>query len=117
VLARQFSCSRFFRFDAAIRAMDEIAYRRAKARVEQQLAFYRHLVLYLIVNAFLFALNLFYWNGYLWAKWPAFGWGIGIIVHGMETFSYRWGGPRKESMIQREMERQRRAESNRPASV
>src|SRR5438477_12027011 len=74
--------------------MDEIAYRRAKARVEQQLAFYRHLVLYLCVNAFLFAVNLLHWNGYLWAKWPAFGWGIGIIVHDMETFSYRWGGPR-----------------------
>jgi hypothetical protein len=95
--------------------MDEIAYRRAKARVEQQLAFYRHLVLYLCVNAFLFAVNLLHWNGYLWAKWPAFGWGIGIIVHGMETFSYRWGGPRKEEMIRREMERQARANTNRPA--
>ena len=53
--------------------MDEIAYRRAKARVEQQLAFYRHLVLSLWVNAFLFAVNPLHWNGYLWAKWPAFG--------------------------------------------
>jgi hypothetical protein len=95
--------------------MDEIAYRRAKARVEQQLAFYRHLVLYLCVNAFLFAVNLWQWNGYLWAKWPAFGWGIGIIVHGMETFSYRWGGPRKEAMIRREMERQARATTDGPA--
>jgi 2TM domain len=67
------------------------------------------------VNAFLFAVNLLHWNGYLWAKWPAFGWGIGIIVHGMETFSYRWGGPRKEAMIRREMERQARANTTRPA--
>jgi hypothetical protein len=93
--------------------MDEIAYFRAKARVEQQLAVYRHLVLYLVVNAVLFALNLVYWNGYFWAKWPAFGWGIGIIVHGMETFSYRWGGSRKETIIQREMERQRRVDRSR----
>ena len=36
--------------------MDDIAYRRAAARVEARLAFYRHDMIYAVVNALLAAL-------------------------------------------------------------
>jgi hypothetical protein len=37
---------------------NEMLYRRAAARVEARLAFYRHVLIYVLVNAFLAILNL-----------------------------------------------------------
>ncbi len=37
---------------------NEILYRRAAARVEMQLAFYRHVMIYVVVNVLLAGLNL-----------------------------------------------------------
>jgi 2TM domain len=39
------------------------------------------------------------------------GWGIGLLVHGLNVYSYRWSGSRREQMIQRELERQERMPS------
>jgi hypothetical protein len=39
------------------------------------------------------------------------GWGIGLLVHGLKVYSYRWSGSRREQMIQRELERQERMQS------
>jgi hypothetical protein len=88
--------------------MDEIAYRRAAARVETRLAFYRHAIIYVLVNLFLAALNLIRTPDHLWFKWSVFGWGIGLVAHGISVFSYRWREGSRERMIQREMERQAR---------
>lgn len=88
--------------------MDEIAYRRAAARVEMRLAFYRHVIIYLLVNSFLAILNLIRTPDHLWFKWSVFGWGIGLVAHGLSVFSYRWREGSRERMIQREMERQAR---------
>ncbi|WP_217527442.1 helix-turn-helix domain-containing protein [Vibrio cholerae] len=49
-------------------------------------SFYSHLITYLVVIAFLFALNLFTSSDYIWAWWPALGWGIGVINHGLNAF-------------------------------
>jgi 2TM domain-containing protein len=89
--------------------MDDIAYRRARARVEARLAFYRHAAIYVLVNLFLAILNLTRDPQHLWFQWPLFGWGIGLLSHGLSVFSYRWNSARKEQMIQREMERERGA--------
>jgi len=48
--------------------------------------FYSHLMTYLMVIALLFAINLITNPGYIWAWWPAMGWGIGIINHGLSAF-------------------------------
>lgn len=92
--------------------MDDISYRRARARVEARLGFYRHAAVYVAVNLFLAIWNLTRSPEHLWFGWPMFGWGIGLLAHGISVFSYRWRSAGKEQMIQRELareERERRA--------
>jgi len=92
-----------------MRVMDDTAYRRAAARVEARLGFYRHATIYVAVNLLLAVLNLIRTPDRLWFQWPLFGWGIGLLAHGVSVFSYRWNHPAsKERMIQREMEREAR---------
>ena len=47
--------------------------------------FYNHLIIYCLVIGGLFLLN-FIRGSHLWAIWPALGWGIGIVIHGMNVF-------------------------------
>lgn len=91
--------------------MDEILYRRAKERVEERLGFYRHAVVYVAVNLFLLILAWARGPLHWWSLWPALGWGIGLLAHGLHVFSHRWGSARKEEMIRREMERQTREDA------
>ncbi len=49
-------------------------------------AFYINLISYLIVMGALLAINLFSGPGYLWVVWPALGWGIGVLMHGLSVF-------------------------------
>lgn len=58
----------------------------AFARVRRIKAFYLHLVKYSVVMTFLLALNLITDPHYLWVVWPALGWGIGLVGHGLTTF-------------------------------
>jgi hypothetical protein len=92
---------------------NEILYRRAAVRAAMQLAFYRHVMIYIIVNALLIAVNLLTDPHHLWFQWGLLGWGIGLLVHGLNVYAYRWSGSRREQMIQRELERQRKMEQNR----
>lgn len=66
---------------------NENKYQRAKERVEELKKFYGNLTSYVLVISGLAALN--YWiNGwsYMWFLWAAFGWGIGIFFHAINTF-------------------------------
>lgn len=65
---------------------EEINYQRAKARVEALRGFYNHLAVYVIVNLFLFFLNIFASPDTLWFYWPLLGWGIAIVLHGVSVF-------------------------------
>ena len=58
----------------------------ALAHVRKIKGFYIHLVLYCIVIGFLAVVNLVTYRHYLWFIWPALGWGIGILAHGMRVF-------------------------------
>ena len=89
--------------------MDDLAYRRAAARVEARLAFYRHAMIYVVVNVLLVAINFLKNPGHLWFQWVIFGWGIGLVAHGLNVYSYRWFSSRREQMIHRELQRQERS--------
>ncbi|MCP3968948.1 MAG: 2TM domain-containing protein [Rhodobacteraceae bacterium] len=65
---------------------DQEAYDRARKRAKKKLEFYNHVIVYAVVNGFLFAINLFTSPGYLWAVWPLMGWGIGLALHGVTVF-------------------------------
>ena len=50
----------------------DIRYQQARKRVEEIKGFYTHLVIYLVVNAFLFAIDLI-GGGNWWFYWPLLG--------------------------------------------
>ncbi len=65
----------------------ENSYLRAKKRVEEIKGFYGNLTAYLIVIPFLAWIN-YITTDFPWVIFPAVGWGLGVIVHGMEAFGY-----------------------------
>ena len=65
----------------------ESAYQKAQKKVEDIKGFYGNLMSYAIVITGLAILNLVTYPNYLWFLWPALGWGIGVIFHGMSVFN------------------------------
>jgi hypothetical protein len=63
-------------------------YDRAAERVDEKLKFYRGLLSYIIVNAFLLAINYIYTPSFWWVMFPMFFWGIGIIVNFFKIFVF-----------------------------
>jgi hypothetical protein len=59
--------------------------------------FYSHAITYVFVIALLFVINFISYSGYIWAWWPALGWGIGLLSHGVNTFEvFNFFGPKWE---------------------
>ena len=67
---------------------EEQHYYNAKKRVEEIKGFYGNLASYILVNLGLLALNLWTSPNHLWFYWPLFGWGIGVVIHGLKVFNY-----------------------------
>jgi hypothetical protein len=65
---------------------EEIRYQEAKERVKALRGFYIHLAAYVIVNLFLFLLNILVSPDSLWFYWPLFGWGIAVVLHAVSVF-------------------------------
>jgi hypothetical protein len=90
---------------------DEV-YKRVRAKVEKLLGFYFHLAVYVVVNGFLLTINLTAYAdpgfapGYLWAKWPLMGWGIGLFFHAFRLFGSGYKERMIEKMIKKEMGQQ-----------
>ncbi|HDR7786402.1 histidine kinase [Bacillus cereus] len=81
-------------------------YLRAKKRVENLKAFYIHLALYILVNLMLFFINISSDSSKLWFLYPLAGWGIGIVIHGLTTFSFGiFGKEWEERKIKEYMEK------------
>lgn len=59
-------------------------YQRALREVRMEKAkrgFTVHLIVYIIVNVMLIAINLIYTPKTIWFFYPLLGWGIGIAIH------------------------------------
>lgn len=63
------------------------AYRERRA-VEEKKGFVIHLVVYVLVNAMLIAINLIYNPEDIWFFYPLLGWGIGLTAHYLRAV--RW---------------------------
>jgi hypothetical protein len=48
---------------------------------EAERGFLTHLIIYIIVNAFLIFINLYTSPKSLWFPWPLAGWGVGLAFH------------------------------------
>lgn len=61
-------------------------YKRARERVQELRGFWIHLTFFILVNAFLIALNLLTSPDTLWFFYPLLGWGIGLTGHAVSIF-------------------------------
>jgi hypothetical protein len=65
---------------------DAATYKSVKKQVKEMKGFYMHLTVYVLIIIMLMVINLATDATYLWFLWPAFGWGIGISMHGLGVF-------------------------------
>jgi 2TM domain len=93
---------------------EEERYYQAKKRVEEIKGFYGHLASFVLVNLFLFVLNIMTSPTELWFFWPLLGWGIGLFFHAMKVFncmpffSKNW----EERKIKEFMDKEENAKNN-----
>ena len=66
---------------------ENLAYKRAKDKVEQIRGFYGNLISYCTVIPVLIFINLNTSN-FQWFWFPMLGWGMGLTFHALETFGY-----------------------------
>jgi len=59
----------------------------AFAHVRRIKRFYVHVMQYVVVVAALFVINVISGAHYIWAVWPALGWGVGLAFHGLIVFN------------------------------
>jgi 2TM domain len=81
------------------RDLERIARRRAGAR----LGWYIHAGVYVAVTTFLALLSAM--GGRSWAVYPALGWGVGVVIHGLVVFFLTDGRGVYERLVQQERDR------------
>lgn len=64
---------------------NEYKYKKAKERVEEIKGFYSNLIAYLIVIPLLVYFN-YLTTDFPWVIFPAMGWGLGLLFHGLCAF-------------------------------
>lgn len=77
--------------------------RLARKRANIKMGWYIHATVFVLVNAGLALLSGL--HGKSWAIFPAFGWGIGLLVHGFVAFVSSPGAVLRESLVQKERDR------------
>jgi hypothetical protein len=83
--------------------LERLAQRRAKAK----LGFYGHALIYTVVICGLSLLALS--QGKAWSLWPAAGWGLGLLMHGLRVFGKAPGNALRERLVERERAQLRQA--------
>ena len=79
----------------------------ASKAANAKIGFFIHLLVYLLVNAGLVAINLFASSERIWFVWPLAGWGIGVLFHALAVFVFRKGSRVKQWMIASELQKQK----------
>jgi hypothetical protein len=81
-----------------------VAERDARRQVSRLRGFYQHLLVFVVINAGLLAINLVVSPGRLWFYWPLLGWGVWLTLHAFGTFSHgRWLGAEWEERTLRKL--------------
>ena len=82
---------------------DEVLRDRAIKRLKKRRDFFAHLLVYVLVNAFVVAIwALTNPDGFFWPIFPMAGWGIGVVMNAWDVFL---NDEFDEEKIRREMER------------
>ena len=77
---------------------------QAISNLKKKRDFRTHLLMYVLVNAFLIAIWAISGAGFFWPMFVLGGWGIGLVANAWEVYGRK---PISESEIQRESERLR----------
>jgi hypothetical protein len=64
--------------------------RQARRRAGAKMGWYIHALVYICVNAGLVLISIMQGRG--WAVYPAMGWGLGLLIHGLVVFSLGTSG-------------------------
>lgn len=80
---------------------EKLANRRAKAK----LGWYTHACVFILVNLLLLFKSATL--GHHWTLYPAFGWGLGLLIHGFVVFFGGSGSGLHRSLLERERQRLR----------
>ena len=79
-------------------------------RIRAKRAFWVHLSVYILVNAFLMVVWAVSSADYFWPVWPILGWGIGVGAHAVSVFLAPMDI--SEERIDRELQSRRRSATN-----
>jgi len=82
-------------------------YAQARKRVKDKKDFFVHLSVYAVINLiliFIWGVTMD-WRGYPWFMWPMFGWGIGLVFHGLSVFFFDRETNWERSEIEKEVAR------------
>ena len=89
---------------------EEKIYEEARKRVEAKKGFYKHLVVYVVVNIMLVLIWAFpSGGGYPWFLWVLGLWGLGVLFNFFDAFI--WARKGDKSAIEKEAERIKREQS------
>jgi len=82
-------------------------YQQAKERAESKIRFYIHLAVFFGVNFLLMVINLKTSPQSLWFLWPLFGWGIGLVLHGLKVLDVFNFSAAKKRLIEKELAKEK----------
>ena len=91
------------------RTHDDSIEARAHRRVRRKMGFLIHVLVFVVVNLGLYAINGFTGEP-RWAHFPAWGWGLGLAIHGLVTLMALQGEGLRRHMLAREIEQLRQQE-------
>lgn len=74
----------------------------AERRIKEKRDLLSHIIAYVCVNGFLIALNFITSGRFSWAIFPLLGWGIGLVIHILNTISFLAD---RGDKVEREMEK------------
>ena len=84
--------------------IDRIARKRAGAK----LGWFTHATVYVLVNALMFIASSQGMGHRQWSVYPALGWGLGLVLHGLAVFVLGTGSSLREALVRKERERLQR---------
>jgi sensor histidine kinase YesM len=88
---------------------EQQAYERALKRVKDIKEFYGNLISYAIVIPVLIIINLKTYSKFQWFWFPMFGWGLGLLFHGLGVFGY--GKSWEERKIQEILDKEKHTQN------